>query len=164
MRSALIFDWGRRSQENAGTFRTRKGTVFVVVIIVTPRHVVWDQIPAVIRLVLDGLRKGWASGRGDSVDRREGGTTGAVSLSGLLEAWGKIERKESEVGSEFSAIVLNLEGERGERHREGHFFEAREGREGGGVWGRGEGRVLIYEGLMIGEGDWLANLRRELVG
>jgi hypothetical protein len=87
-----------------------------------------------------------------------------VSFSGLLEARGKIERKDGEVGGEFSAIVLDLEGERGERHREGHFFEAREGREGGGVWGRGEGRVLIYEGLMIGEGDWLANLQRELVG
>ena len=94
---ALIFDWGGRSQEDAGAFRTREGAVFVVVIIVTPGHIVWDQIPAIIRFVLGGLGKDWTDGRGGGANRRHGGTTRTVDFSGVLETWGKIEREESEV-------------------------------------------------------------------
>lgn len=119
---ALIFDWGGRSQEDAGAFRAGKGAVLVVVIVVAPRHIVWDQVPAIVRFVLGGLEKGWADGRGNGADRRYGGTTRTVDFSGMLETWGKIERVDGEVGGELGAVVLNLEGERGERDREGHLF------------------------------------------
>lgn len=109
---ALIFDWGGRSQEDAGAFRAGEGAILVVVIIVAPRYIVWDQIPAIVRFVLGGLEKGRTDGRGNGANGRHGGTTRTVDFSGMLETWGKIERVDSEVGGELGAVVLDLEGDR----------------------------------------------------
>jgi len=96
---ALVFHGCGRSQEDAGAFGTGEGAVLVIVIIVPPRHIVRDQIPAVVELVLGGLGKGWADRGGDGVDRGDGGTARTADLSGVLVVWGEIKKGDGEVRS-----------------------------------------------------------------
>ena len=97
MGGALTFHRGGRSQEDAGTFRTGESAVFVVVIVVPPRHIVRDQIPAVLELVLGGLGKDWGYGGGDGAGGGGGGATGTDDLCGVLLVRGEIERRERDV-------------------------------------------------------------------
>ena len=133
MRCALVFDGGGRSQEYAGAFRTGKSAIFVVVIVISPGYVVGNQVPGVVRLVLGGLRKSWADRRGDGTNGGDRGTPRKADLGGVKDRKG-IERMEGEVRDELRAVVLDLEGERGDRPREGHSTEReRERREDEGV-------------------------------
>ena len=83
-------------------------------IIVSPGHIVGDQVPAVAQLILGGLGEGQAERGGDGAERGDGGTMRVADLGGMLVG---------EVGDELRAVVLDLEGERGDRHREGHCSE-----------------------------------------
>jgi len=60
----------------------------VVVIIVSPRYIVRDQVPAVVRLVLGGLERGW--GERGGIDRGGGEATGMVDLWDAV--WGEVGR------------------------------------------------------------------------
>ena len=123
LRGALVFDGGGRSQEDASALRAGKSAILVVVVIITPRDIVWDQVPAIVRLVLRGLREGRADGRGDCANGRDGGTTRTVEAGHLVESsWGKIGEEEGRVRGELCAIVLDFERERGDRHRDGHLL------------------------------------------
>ena len=135
----MIFHGGRGSQEDASTFRSGESAILVVVVIVTPRDVVWDQIPGVIRVVLRGLGEGWADRR-DGANRRDGGAMVGVDIQRGFEACDEIERKDGEVISELCTVVLDFEGGREERHREGHWLRAR---------GRGEDEVNGGRGANI---------------
>lgn len=110
---ALIFDGGGRSQKDASTLWTGESAIFVVVVVITPRDIVWDQVPAIVRFVLRGLGEGRADWGGDGAGGRDGGTTMTIELGGLVDGGGGVR-------GELCAIVLDFERERGERDREGH--------------------------------------------
>lgn len=136
----LVFDGGGRSQEDASSLRTRESAILVVVIIIAPRDIVWDQVPAIVQLVARGLGEGWADRGGDCGNGGDRGATRTVELCGLVEGRGDILRKEDGVGGELGTVVLDLERERGERHRERHLLRRRERRgRRRGASGRGRG-------------------------
>lgn len=143
LRGALVFDGGGRSQEDASALRARESAILVVVIIVTPRDIVWDQVPTIVRLVLGGLGKGGADRGRDSANGREGGTTRTVELGGLAEGRGEVRGEGDGVRGELCTVVLDFEREGGERHREGHLLRRRERREDEEV------RVEVNEGTNI---------------
>jgi len=137
----MVFHGGGRSQEDASTFGTGESAILVVVIIVPPRNIVWDQVPGVVRLVLGGLWEDWAGWGGDSANRRDGGATMIVGLGWVLVVWSEIKMRDGEVRGELQAIVLNLERRRGERDREGHELRMRRRREDKAAQASGEGRT-----------------------
>ena len=146
LRGALIFDGGGRSQEDASALRAGESAVLVVVIIVAPRDVVWDQVPAIIQFVLSGLGKGWAEWGRSRTERRERGTTWTVELGDLVEGWGHIAGEDEGVRGELGEVVLDFEREGGLRDREGHWFRRREKRRRRGM-SRDGGGGLIYGGI-----------------
>lgn len=89
----MILHGGGRSQEDASTFGTGERAILVVVIVVPPGHVVWDQVPAVIRFVLGGLRKDWAEWGGDGADGGGGGAATIVGLCSVLAVGGEVRGK-----------------------------------------------------------------------
>ena len=114
---ALAFHGSRRSQEDASTFGAGKSAILVVVVVVAPRNIVRDQVPAVFEVILGRLGEGWGDWGGDSCGGGDGGATRTV-VCGVVEILGGIKGRESEVGGELGAVVLDLERERGERDGE----------------------------------------------
>lgn len=96
---ALTFHGGRRSQEDAGTFGAGKSAILVVVVIVAPGHIVWDQVPAVFELILGRLGEGWGDWGGDGSGGGDGGAAGTV-VCGVVVILGEIKGREREVRGE----------------------------------------------------------------
>ena len=157
MGGALVFDGGGRSQEDASTFGTGESAVLVIMIIVPPGNIVRDQVPAVVLLVLGGVGKDWGDWRGDGAEGGDGETARVADIWAVVGVRGEIQGRDGEVRGEFSAVVLDLERDKGERDGEGHGSEQESEKRGREVWTE-VGSVLIYGRVMIEREDWLANL------
>ena len=96
---ALAFHGGRRSQEDASTFGAGESAILVVVVIVAPRDIVWDQVPAVFEVILGRLGEGWGEWGGDGCGGGDGGAARTVVCS-VVEILGGIEGREGEVRGE----------------------------------------------------------------
>ena len=96
---ALAFHGGRRSEEDASAFGAGKSAILVVVVIVAPGHIVWDQVPAVFEFILGRLGEGWGGRGGDGSDRGDRGAARTVVCS-MVVILGGIEGREGEVRGE----------------------------------------------------------------